>query len=189
MRFLYLSCVGWALGLGLTFAQPADAQPGVRNVPSVVQKAFTERFGPTGPATTWDRERGNIWQAAFRLTDGTAASARFDREGHWLETTRRVSAKELPAGARSYVLTHHPKKKIRGTALVTRADDSKLWKVSIDGQRLFFDHTGHFLHRAPARGTATARTTPRHEKKATAIPVEPVNATPVSDPAATQAVR
>ena len=178
-----------ALLFGLAFSLAVTAQPGLNNVPAAVRSSFAERFGPPAPTPTWDRERGGVWQAVFRGTDGAATSARFDRQGTLLETTRAAAIKELPADARAYVLVHHPNKKIRGAARITQADNSQLWKVSIDGQRLFFDHTGHFLRTAPARGQAIARGPRRGAKRTAAIVADPGNPSPAAPAAAGQAER
>ena len=189
MRLSFSFRSAGALLFALAFSLAVTAQPGLNNVPAAVRSSFTERFGPPAPTPTWDRERGGVWQAVFRGTDGAATSARFDRQGTLLETTRAAAIKELPAGARAYVLAHHPNKKIRGAARITQADNSQLWKVNIDGQRLFFDHTGHFLRAAPARGQATARGPRRGAKRTAAIVADPVNTAPVVPAAAGQAER
>ncbi len=155
--------------IALALALPAAAQPGLQNVPTAVRAAFAQRFGPPAPKPTWERKRGNIWQAMFRLPDGVAASARFNRQGGWLETTRVMAVKNVPAGARAYVLTHFPNRNMRSAAHITYADQSQVWRVSVDGQRLFFDSTGHYLRTAPARGVATA--TPKARRKSPTAPI------------------
>ena len=189
MRLSFSFRVVGALLFALAFPPASNAQPGLNNVPAAVRSAFAARFGPPAPTPTWDRERGGVWQAVFRAADGVATSARFDKQGNLLETTRVVKAKELPADARAYVLTHEPGKKIRGAALVTQADATKLWKINIDGKRLFFDYTGHFLRAAPARGQVVAKTHKRAAKRTTDVLGEPVNTAPAAPTVPAQAIR
>ncbi len=189
MRLSTLFRTGCAFLLGLALAAPVGAQPGLNNVPAAVRSSFADRFGPPAPTPTWDRERGGVWQAVFRHNNGAAASARFDKEGHWLETTRSVSVKELPADARAYVVENYPQKRIRGAALITRADETQRWKVNIDGQRLFFDHTGHLLRSAPTRGIASEKPRRKGARKTAAILAEPGNTAPAPSTVPAQAER
>lgn len=153
------------------------------NVPAAVQAAYADRFGGTAPTPVWDRERGNVWQASFRLPSTGAASARFDADGRWLETTQAARAKELPPNARAYILERYPKQRVRGVAFVTRADATRRWKVHVAGQRLFFDPTGHLLATTPARGMVAKQRGPKARKTAPIVGEPPAPA-PVAVPVA-----
>ncbi|MBC7447537.1 MAG: PepSY-like domain-containing protein [Hymenobacteraceae bacterium] len=185
----FFSRAALAFVFGLALTAPTVAQPGLHNVPAVVRSAFADRFGPPAPTPTWDRERGGIWQAVFRLNGGGAASARFDKQGQWLETTRTAAVKELPADARAYVVANYPQKRIKGAALITRADDTQRWKVNIEGERLFFDHTGHLLRAAPTRGVAKDKARRKGAKKSVGILAEPTIAPPSTPSVPAQAER
>ncbi|TKB97587.1 PepSY-like domain-containing protein [Pedobacter cryophilus] len=126
-------------GLLTTTGLLAQTKPN-KNIPAVVQNAFTKQY-PTVKSVKWDKEETDF-EASFDL-NGLDNSALFDAKGNLLETETEI--KELPKEILAYIKAKYPNQKITESAKITNAKGQVSYEAEIKGKDLIFDSKGAFL--------------------------------------------
>jgi hypothetical protein len=111
-------------------------------VPEAVRSSFERKY-PYATGIRWAKDQ-NRFEVSFRET-GTGFLVSINNQGRILEIARRVSKKELPGSARSYIDSTFTRSRILEVAVVSRSI-SRFYKVGIRHKRkdvfLLFDESG-----------------------------------------------
>jgi hypothetical protein len=113
-----------------------------KGVPSAVRLVFQQKY-PNVKSVKWEKEKGD-YEAGFKKGK-INYSVLINASGHIIETEVEISAEELPADAKAYVVKNYPHKKIKEAAKITDARNSVSYEAEVDGRDLIFDNTGKFL--------------------------------------------
>lgn len=118
-------------------AQKMDAA----KVPTAVKTAFAKQF-PTATAK-WEKEYG-AYEAGFKM-DGKEMSALFSVDGKMKESEVSIKSTDLSATILAYVKANYKDKKIKGAAIITKADGTINYEAEVNGVDVMFDADGNFL--------------------------------------------
>lgn len=114
-----------------------------KNISEAAKQSLKKTY-PTAQKTHWGKEGAN-YEASF-VSGGKNMSVVVDAKGNILETETAISAKELPSGVWSYLKSKFGEGyKINETAIIVKADGSKMYEAEVKGKDYLFDTSGKFI--------------------------------------------
>ncbi len=108
-------------------------------VPAKVKSAFANSY-TKAEKVKWQKEHGKF-EVSF-VNGADKMSVVYNQDATVEETETAIPADKLPAIAKKYA---EAKGKIKETAIIVKADGSKVYEAEVNGKDLLFDMTGKFL--------------------------------------------
>ncbi len=108
-----------------SFAQKLSAD----KVPAAVIAAFNSKM-PSATNVSWEKENTSEYEANFKLGKAES-SAKFDKDGKWLETETEVPVASLPAAVSSAVATQYAGYKIKEAEEVETPDKGRFYELEL----------------------------------------------------------
>lgn len=98
-------------------------------VPATVTKAFSAKF-PKATAVSWEKETATEYEANFK-TGKAETSAKFDKDGKWLETETEIEVAGLPAGITKTLAANYTGYKVKEAEKAETFDKGLLYELEI----------------------------------------------------------
>lgn len=112
--------------------------------PSAVKTSFAKDF--PAATTEWQKEDAN-YEANFKK-DGKTMSAVYDANGNRQETEVDIKISELPQSVKNYVARNYKGEKIKGAAMITKANGEVNYEAEVKGADVLFTKEGKFIKTA-----------------------------------------
>lgn len=119
----------------------------VDKVPAAVQNSFKAKF-PASEAKGWELENETDFETDFDL-NGKKHSAKFDKQGKWIETETEINVSDLPKSINEAVTKNFAGFKIEETEKAETASQGIVYEVKLKkGKEVFevkFSQEGKIL--------------------------------------------
>ncbi len=132
MKAIIFAMTFICLGASAAYAQKINED----KVPSTVLSNFKKQF-TSATKTQWEMEEADF-EVNFK-NSGVEYSAKYDKQGNWLETEQEIKNAELPAAVKSALEKKFPKAEIEETEKVTYPKKATVYEMEIEKGKQKFE--------------------------------------------------
>ncbi|HKC69160.1 MAG TPA: PepSY-like domain-containing protein [Bacteroidia bacterium] len=132
MKAIIFAAALLCTGATTVYAQKIKAD----KVPASVQTTFKKQFAQANKVE-WEMEETD-YEVNFK-TAGVEYSAKYNKEGNWLETEQEIKKTDLPPAVKQAVDKEFPKAELEETEKVTLANNTVVYEMEIEQGKQKFE--------------------------------------------------
>ncbi len=132
MKVIIFAMTFVCLAVSAAYAQKINED----KIPATVLSNFKKQF-TTAAKTQWEIE-GADFEVNFK-NSGVEYSAKYDKQGNWLETEQEIKNAELPAAVKSALEKEFPEAEIEESEKVTYPNNKTVYEMEIEKGKQKFE--------------------------------------------------